>query len=61
MSDFENNKETVRYLSTGDILEIREEDTKPGRGLSERSRKALEEKYGRKPPASGPTEPPKEA
>ena len=44
------------FTSEGyDIIEIREEDTKPGK-MSEQTRKRLEEKYGRKAPP--PKEPP---
>jgi hypothetical protein len=48
-----------RFTSDCDLLEIREEDTKPGR-MSASYRKWLEEKYGRKSaPPSGPAEEPK--
>lgn len=40
-----------------DILEIREEDTKPGGKLNEAARQRLREKYGKKNPSTnGPTE-----
>jgi hypothetical protein len=45
----------VSFTSDCDILEIREEDTKPGK-MSERLRKLLEEKYGHKNRPNGPTE-----
>ncbi|MCI0642830.1 MAG: hypothetical protein L0Y72_01815 [Gemmataceae bacterium] len=47
------------FTSEGcDVLEIREEDTKPGPGLSEKDKQRLREKYGGKmPPPSDPSEP----
>ncbi len=46
------------YLSDWDIVIVREEDTQPGKP-SERTRKWLEEKWGRKsPPPSSQDEPP---
>jgi hypothetical protein len=46
-----------QFTSTGDILEIREEDTKPAKP-NPAYRKWLEEKYGRKaPPENGPESP----
>ena len=39
-----------------DVIEIREEDTRPGK-MSVRYRKLLEEKYGKKtPPPNGPAQ-----
>ncbi len=52
------NGDHVEYLGDGDLVIIREEDTRPGKP-SERTRKWLEEKWGRKSPApSSPKEPP---
>jgi hypothetical protein len=46
----------VQFTSDGDILEITEDNTKPGK-VSERYRRMLEQKYGRKtPPPNGPAE-----
>jgi hypothetical protein len=42
------------FSSDCDILEIREQDTKPGGKLNERSRKLLEQKYARKTPPPKP-------
>jgi hypothetical protein len=39
----------VDFVSDCDLLEIKEEDTKPGK-VSDRYRQLLEKKYGRKPP-----------
>ncbi len=51
----ESRGDPVRFTSTNsDIVEVREEDTKPG-AMSESTRKRLREKYGRKPlPPDGP-------
>ena len=52
------NRDHVEFLGEGDIVHVREEDTQPGKP-SERYRKWLEEKYGRKsPPPTNPNEPP---
>ena len=51
----------VQFTSDCDILEITEENSKPGKA-SERYRKLLEQKYGRKtPPPKGPAEGPTES
>ena len=44
-------KNEVEFISDCDLLEIKEADTKPGK-VSDRYRKLLEEKYGRKQPPS---------
>ena len=45
--------DTGFFTSDCDVVEIREEDTKPGK-VSDRYRRMLEEKYGRKePPRNG--------
>ena len=54
----DSDESCIRFSSDCDILEITEENTEPGK-VSERYRKALEQKYGRKaPPANGTPEGP---
>lgn len=51
MAELSKNQEPVenhvRFTSDADLLEIREEDTRPGK-MSDSFRRWLEEKYGRK-------------
>ena len=47
----EGSNDGGRFTSKGcDLLEIREEDTQPGTGLSEKDKQRLREKYGGKMP-----------
>lgn len=51
------NQGEVRFTSDNcDVLEIKEEDTQPGK-LSESYRRLLEKKYGRKAPPDPPDGP----
>ena len=54
-----DSSDDLGYFSSDcDLLEIREEDTQPGK-VSDRYRKVLEEKYGRKAqPPNAPEEEP---
>ena len=56
-----DGKGQIRFMGDGDIVEILEENTQPGK-VSESYRRYLERKYGRKnPPTDGPSAPPKES